>query len=120
MKYKFILLLMVFFVFCYFRFYNLDKRISFGWDQERDAYQIRDLIINHKLTLIGPRVVGPEGFFLAPYYTYLLTPFYLISNLHPIGSSYLLIIYNLLFFFTAYYVIKKILTSCVQVIEHCT
>ncbi|NTU46140.1 hypothetical protein HGA88_00790 [Candidatus Roizmanbacteria bacterium] len=86
----------------------MNQRIFFDWDQERDAYQIQQIVQQHKLPLIGPRVVGPEGFFLPPYYTYILTPFYLASHLHPSALIPFLITANALFFLVAAYVLCSI------------
>ena len=104
---KYIPVLVVFAIFLILRFYNLDKRVLFGWDQERDAWAIKELL-SGKLTLIGPRVLGPEGFFLPPYFFYLLTPFYFIFKQNPSGMLGFLIFYNILFFITAYFLLKKI------------
>jgi len=90
------------------RFINIEKRIIFDWDQERDAFEIKRMLIEHKPVLIGPRVVGVHGFFLAPYYTYLLLPFYILSNLHPIGSMYFVIFVNLVFVAASFFIIKTI------------
>jgi len=98
----------LFISFCYLRFYNLDKRIIFDWDQEHYAYEIKNIIQNHKFTLIGPRANNDKGFFLGPYFTYLMLPFYLITNLHPSGSIIFVILYNLIFFFFSFFLINKI------------
>ena len=99
---------LVFALFAFFRFYNLDKRIIFDWDQERDANIIKQLLIDHKPTLIGPRVISESGFFLGPYFIYLLTPFYLLTNLHPQGLIYFINFYNIIFFALSYLILKKI------------
>lgn len=95
-------------LFLLLRFFMIEHRIGFGWDQERDAYEISKLVVDHKLTLIGPRVVNVHGFFLAPYYTYILLPFYIMSNLHPYGAVYFLFFISLLFIATSLFVIRKI------------
>jgi len=105
--FKIAIFLLVFFLFCYFRFTNLDKRISFGWDQEQYTVQVRQLIKDHKPVLIGPRVNNDRGFFLAPYFTYIIAPFFLLTNLHPNALLYFLILFNFLFFFLSFYLIKS-------------
>jgi hypothetical protein len=52
----FLLTLTIFITFSYLRFFNLEKRFVFDWDQENICYSVKN-IINGKLTLIGPRVV---------------------------------------------------------------
>lgn len=95
-------------LFFFFRFYNSNNRIAFGWDQEQYSFQIRKLVINHKPVLLGPRTTNDRGFFLAPYFTYLMVPFYLITNLHPNAILIFLFVYNLAFFISTYFIIKKL------------
>jgi len=104
----FILVSCVLILFAFTRFYNLQHRIMFDWDQERDAWQIYDLFVHYKPTLIGPRVVGPNGFFLPPYFTYLLAPFYLVTRLHPSAMIVFLATYNIVFFFAGFWFLKKL------------
>ncbi len=102
-----LILLLIFLIFAFFRFYNLDKRVGFGWDQERDANAVAD-ILSGDIKLIGPRVLGDKGFFLPPYFFYLLAPFYKLTALSPYSGVLFLYFYNLVFFFTAYKVMKKL------------
>lgn len=62
----------------YLRFWQFEHAISFGWDQGRDAFAVRDLL-HGKFLLKGPRT-GVGDFYLGPAYYYLLAPFYLISH----------------------------------------
>lgn len=71
----------------FFKTYQLDKRMLFGWDQERDAQVVWQMLKEGKFTLIGPRVVSPNAFFLGPLWYYLLVPFYALTNLDPIGAG---------------------------------
>src|SRR4030043_80299 len=108
-KFSFLIpLLFVFLIFSFFRFYHLNERVIFDWDQERDAFIIKQILTENKLTLIGPRVLGPEGFFLGPYFTYLLTPFYFITSLHPQAIVLFIVLYNLTFFTLAYWLLQKL------------
>lgn len=110
-KKEYLFLILIFFAFIFTRFYNLDKRIIFGWDQEQFTTQIKDIIINHNFTLLGPRVTNDLGFFLAPYLTYFLVPLYLITNLHPFALFYWTIIVNLLFFIVSFIALKRLFST---------
>ena len=88
----------VFLLFAFLRFYNLERRIEFSWDQEQFSTQIREIVRDNKFTLLGPRVTDDKGFFLAPYFTYLLLPFYLTTNLHPSALVPFLYVVNTIFF----------------------
>lgn len=113
-KYSWLIPLFILFLFfSYTRFYNLGNRTIFGWDQERDAFQIYDLLKNHKLFLIGPRVLSDTGFFLGPYYTYLLAPFYLITKFDPIAIVYFIIFIQFLFFFSFWFIFQKIFSELI-------
>lgn len=101
------LLIFVFALFAYLRYANLDKRIIFNWDQEQFANQVYDIIVNRKLTLLGPRVLSDKGFFLAPYFTYLLIPYFLITKLHPSAFIYFVLSYGLLFFTVSFFILRK-------------
>lgn len=115
-RYSLFLLLLIFLLFSFFRFYNLDQRVIFDWDQERDALAIKQILLEKKLTLIGPQVLGPEGFFLGPYFTYLLTPFYFLTKLHPKAIISFIIVYNLGFFTLTFWFLKKLFTRSTALI----
>jgi len=89
------------------RFIHLDRRVPFDWDQEKLAYEVKNIITNHKLTLLGPRANNDKGFFLGPQFTYLLLPFFLITKMNPSAFYYFLILYNVLFFFGVFFILKK-------------
>lgn len=99
---------LLFILYVFFRFWNLEDRTIFGWDQERDAFQIYNLVANKKLFLIGPRILSDTGFFLAPYYTYLLTPFYVLTRLNPYAIVIFLMTVNSIFFVVFAYVMIKL------------
>lgn len=102
-----VLAIVVFILFLFFRSYNIPGRIGFGWDQERDALTATN-ILSGKLTLLGPRVQGPSGFFLPPYFFYLLAPFYALGNLSPYSMVGFIIFWSVLFFAISYLVISNI------------
>jgi hypothetical protein len=116
MKKSLIYLILIFIVFAFFRFYNLDKRIIFNWDQEQFSYQIKNIIQDKDFTLIGPRTTHDKGFFLGPYFTYLMIPFYLMTNLHPNALLIFVVFYNLLFFYISYFLLKKVFNRKVVLI----
>lgn len=113
MRKKFLINLGVFLIIIsiYFlpRLLHLDKRIGFGWDQESYAGEIKKMITDRKFTLIGPRTNNVKGFFIGPYFLYLLAPFYYFSYLHPLSNMYFIVFYNILFFFVTFYIVKKIM-----------
>ncbi len=105
---KIIVIIIIFSLFCFLRFYNLEKRVIFDWDQENYSFQVKRILVENRLTLIGPRVKDEVGFFLAPYFCYLLTPFYFFTNLHPSALIIFLIFYNSLSFFLSFYFLQRL------------
>jgi len=95
----------------FLRLYRLSNSTIFAWDQERDAFTIKQILVDKKLTLIGPRVVNDHGFMLGPYFFYILLPFYLIANLSPYSTILFMAVYNLIFLFFSFFILKKIFAS---------
>jgi len=107
LKYKYLFaFVFILFLGLYLRFYKIEQIQSFGWDQARDAWLVRD-IINGKIVLNGPRT-GVGHFHLGPLWYYLLVPFYYFSNMDPASANYLNILVNIFNFIAVYYVTKKI------------
>ena len=98
------LLLVVAFI---IRVYRIDKLLGFYYDQGRDALVIWDLWHKGKFFLIGP-TTGLAGIFRAPYYYYLIAPFYLIGNGNPLYPSVFLIITSVVAIGFIYYLGMKI------------
>lgn len=72
----------------YLRTTNLLGRLDYGWDQARDLTVIREALSTHTLPLLGPIARGEiGGFYLAPYYYYLLIPFYYLTGASLIALS---------------------------------
>jgi 4-amino-4-deoxy-L-arabinose transferase-like glycosyltransferase len=65
------------------RVFRVVQVLNFYYDQGRDALVIWDFIYSHKLFLIGP-TTGLPGIFRAPYYYYLLAPFYWLGKGNPV------------------------------------
>lgn len=71
----------------FFRFYQLDGRMQFTWDQIQNAWVMKDIIDDGRLPLLGMVAKGNSGFYIGPAYYYLLVPFYALTNLDPIAAG---------------------------------
>jgi hypothetical protein len=91
----------------YVRIYRLPEILGFWYDQGRDALVIWDLIKNGKLFLIGP-MMGNTGVFRGPWYYYLITPAYYLSNGNPLYANYFLIFISVLGLYFLYKLGEKI------------
>ena len=75
------------------RVFWFPDKISFLYDQGRDALIIRDFWEKGKLTLIGPATDIP-GIFHGPIFYYLIAPGYFFTKGNPFGASLILIFFN--------------------------
>lgn len=98
-----------------FRSYNLELRLPFSWDQDRDAQVIWQIVNEGKLTLIGPRVISDSAFFLGPLWYYLLTPFYMLFGMDPIAVGFFAVFVGALTTLTFYLATKKIFGKTVGI-----
>lgn len=74
----------------------LNKNYLFGFDQGRDYLAVKNIVENHKLTLIGSEigagVAGFRGIFHGPFYYYLLALPFIIFKGDPYGGMVLMFI----------------------------
>ncbi len=87
----------------FFRFYNFSDLMYWMFDEERDAFVVKRILVDKHPTLIGGAI--PGAFYLAPGYFYISAIFYLLSGGNPLGpaiaASALGIISTLLLFFVS-------------------
>lgn len=65
------------------RWYRLPEQLAFTYDQGRDFYVLQQ-ITRSDFTLVGP-TTGIAGFFLGPFYYYVLLPGFMLSAGNPLG-----------------------------------
>lgn len=106
---KSILLLSIIFLALFLRLYQLEKRTSFGADQEELSYKAIELLSGDPVLLGMPTSVG--GFTIGPYFTYLWTVFFFLFSGNPVAGSYLSIFLGLITIAAVYYFAKIIFKS---------
>ena len=74
------------------RFYRLSDMATFGGDQGVDYQNVARMIVEKRLSLLGP--VTHVGVFLGPLYYYLLIPFFLIFKFDPIAAPVMFAIFG--------------------------
>lgn len=82
---KKILVLLLIVVAAFMRLYRISEYMTFLGDEGRDVMVVWD-ILHGNLTLLGPRASAGD-FFLGPIYYYMIAPFLLIFNYHPVGPA---------------------------------
>src|SRR5581483_1157774 len=114
---KWILVLFVLFAFHVFlRFYQIEIRNQFTWDQVDNAWAAKDILVDHKLPLLGMVAKQNTNFYIGPLYYYLITPFYWFSNLDPIASGIFAGISSIVTFFVIFFVVKKTFSTEVALV----
>lgn len=103
-------LLLALFLGAYFRFKNIGYDLVFNYDSARDMLVVRDLVVNHKLTLLGP-TTGIQGVFLGPIYYYLLAIPYILSGGNPVSGAIMMAIFGIVTIFLGFYLFRKIFRS---------
>lgn len=110
-KLEIILFLIIFSIFIALRFYQLEQRTEFRWDQVDNAWAAKDILIDGKLPLVGMVAKQNTGFFIGPLYYYFITPFYWFFNLDPIASGVISRITGIITFIILYLLTKKIFSK---------
>ncbi len=87
----------------FLRFRDLPKMAGFDFDQESASFIVDEIIKYNHTRLIGQELTF-RGIFMGPYYYYLLTPFYVLSNMHPIGGLIASVISSIAIIAAYYYV----------------
>ena len=109
-KIEIFLLLIALLLGAYFRFKNIGYDLVFNYDSARDMLVIRDIVINHKFTLLGP-TTGIEGIFLGPFYYYLMVIPFVLSGGSPLSGAVMTAIFGVITIFLGYYFVKEVFKS---------
>lgn len=86
-------LLIVLLVGAYLRLYKISQYMTFLGDEGRDMLVVKRMIVDHKLTLLGP-TASVGGFFLGPIYYYFMLPFLWAWNLDPTGPAVMVALFG--------------------------
>lgn len=110
-KVWFFLLMIIFLVHLFLRFYEMGTRNPFGWDQVDNAWAAKDMIVDKKWPLVGMAAKLNSGFNIGPAYYYLIVPFYWIFNLDPMASGIFAGVTSIFTFWTIYYFTQKLFSQ---------
>lgn len=110
-KFEFLACLAIFLAFIFLRFYQLESRSEFRWDQVDNAWAAKDILIEGKLPFVGMVAKQNSGFFIGPLYYYFITPFYWIFNMDPIASAVISRVASIITFIVLYIIARKIFSK---------
>jgi 4-amino-4-deoxy-L-arabinose transferase-like glycosyltransferase len=76
----------------FMRGWQAKERFLYAHDNDLAGWIVKDIVLDHHFRLIGQET-SQKGIFIGPLFYYSLIPFYLVTNMDPIGSlGYSLII----------------------------
>lgn len=100
----------------FLRFYQLDTRSRFGWDEVNNAWAAKNIIVNHEFPLIGFQAKVNSGIYIGPYYYYFAAIAYFFTGLDPIASGIIAGITSIFTFLTLFYISRKLFSVNVALI----
>ena len=83
------------------RLYRISEYMTFLGDEGRDVLVVKRMIVDGKLTLLGP-TASVGGFFLGPVYYYLMVPFLFLYGLNPAGPAVMVALFGVATVFLVY------------------
>jgi 4-amino-4-deoxy-L-arabinose transferase-like glycosyltransferase len=98
------------------RLYNFKSTLIFLGDQGRDAYVVRELLVEKDPILIGPTTsVGKIQ--LGPLYYYFMAPWLFLFNYDPVGPAYGVVLLGIITIPVFYLILKKIFSQKLALIS---
>lgn len=92
----------------FLRFYEIETKSPFGWDQVDNAWAAKNIIVNHKFPIVGMQAKLNSGIVIGPFYYYLVSIFYFLTNLNPIASGIFAGLTSVFTFWSIFYITKKL------------
>lgn len=108
---KWSILIFIFVIALFVRFYSFRESIYFGFDQARDIYISQDIFLKKDLKFVGPPVSGDVGLYHGVLFWYILGPISLLLKGNPLLISAVFRIFNALGVFLVYVIGKRIFNS---------
>lgn len=92
----------------FLRFYQLEYRMVFNYDQVDSAWAVKRIIVDHDFPLFGPANKLGSGIFIGPGYYYLISVFYFFTQLDPIAAGLFAGATSILAFFVIFFIGKSL------------
>lgn len=99
----------------FFRTFQIMERFTFAHDGDLYSWIVKDIVVNHHFRLIG-QLTSAEGIFVGPLFYYLLIPFFLVSNMDPVGVTLLGVLIGVLTVISYYFVLSKLFNKTVGLV----
>ncbi len=99
----------------FFRLYHIREYITFLGDEGRDVLVVKRIIVDHKLTLLGP-ITSVGSMYMGPIYYYFMVPFLWLWNFDPVGPAIMVVFFSLSTTFLVYLLGKEFFNSFIGII----
>ena len=107
---------LILFAHIFFRFYQMEARNPFGWDQVDNAWAAKNMIVDHQWPLRGMQAKLNAGFYIGPFYYNLVAPVYYLTNLDPSASGIMAGLTSLFTFGVFFFLTKKLFSAKVALL----
>ena len=102
-----IFLILILLTAVFLRFYAIKDYIIFLGDQGRDVLIVKNIIVDKKFTLLGP-TASVGGFYLGPFYYYMMILPLWIAGFNPVGPAYMVALIGVATVFLIYKFIARL------------
>ena len=85
----------------FLRLWRISEYMTFLGDEGRDVLVVKQMIVDHKFTLLGP-TSSVGGFFLGPVYYYFMLPFLWAWRLDPTGPAVMVAVFGIATIYVVY------------------
>lgn len=102
-----LLLILVILIAVLFRTYNITNLHPFNHDADLYSFIVKDIVIDKHIRLIG-QLTSTEGVFIGPLFYYLLSPFFLITGMDPIGAVFFMSFIAIFGVWSIYFIFKNL------------
>lgn len=104
------ILILILLVGFFFRTYQIVERFEFAHDGDLYSWIVKDMVVDGHFRLIGQLTTAP-GVFIGPFFYYLLTPFFLLFNMDPLGGLIPITILGMLTILSYYFVFSRLFSQ---------
>lgn len=91
-----------------------DYQVFLG-DQGRDVLVVKRMLVDRDMVFLGP-TASVGGFFLGPFYYYLMAPALLLSNFDPVGPAVMVALFSIATTYMCYWFGKKYVSPLAGII----
>ena len=106
-KTELLLLALILLIALFFRTYRLTEKMEFAHDADLYSWFVKDVVVDKHIRLIG-QLTSADGIFIGPLFYYALIPFFLITNMDPVGGNWLMVILGIATTLSYYFVFTKL------------